>query len=122
MAHKKKMDAKVKAEWLACLRDGSYKQTKYALQDLDNHFDAVGVLVDRAVSAGVLPAPIRRDREGGMFFGYTYQDDNHVTATRCPKAVYEWAGIGYWTCNHIQSMNDNGKSFAQIADWIEENL
>ena len=119
------MDAKIKAEWLACLRDGTYVQTKeFRLQDVDGHFDPIGVLCDRAVAAGVLPKPRFFDRgvEGRVFFGYTYESGNHTTATRLPKAVEEWAGIEYWTANHIQSMSDKGKTFAQIADWIEENL
>lgn len=122
MAHKKGMNPKIKAEWVACLRDNSYKQGKYLLQDLDNHFDAVGVLVDRAVQAGVLPAPRRFDDKDGVFHGYVYQDNGHTQATRCPKEVWEWAGIGYWTCNHIQTKNDKGMTFVQIADWIDENL
>lgn len=118
------MNKVVKDEWVACLRDGSYKKTSFMLQDLDNHFDAVGVLVDRAVSAGIVPVPKRYDKESGaeVFFGYAYQDGNHSTATRVPKAVCEWAGIGYWTCNRVQMMNDKGKTFTEIADWIEENL
>jgi len=76
------------------------------------------------VAAGVLPPAKRYDKTSGAqhFFGYTFKDGKAETATRVPKAVCEWAGIGYWTCNHIQTMNDKGKTFAEIADWIEENL
>ncbi len=114
----------VKAQWLEALRDGSYKRTIYVLQDLANAFDPVGVLCDLAVKAGVQEAPKRYDKESGaeVFFGYQYQDGKHKTATRAPKAVWEWAGISYWTCNHIQMMSDKGASFKTISDWIEENL
>ena len=117
------MKPTIKTEWILCLIDGSYKQTSFQLQDLDNHFDAVGVLVDRAVYAGVLPKPRRLDKASGAqhFFGYAYEDGKHSTATRAPKAVCEWAGIGYWQLNHIQTMNDKGKSFTEIAAYIKEN-
>ncbi len=118
------MNRDIRDEWIACLTDGSYKQTKFMLHDLDGYFDAVGVLVDRAVPAGAIPAPKRYDKASGalVFFGYRYEDGKSGTATRAPKAVCEWAGIGYWTCNHIQMMNDKGKSFEEIAQWIKENL
>jgi hypothetical protein len=119
------MDKAVKTEWIACLRSGTYeKTTEFRLRDVDNRYDPIGVLCDRAVAAGVLPEPRFFDRgvEGRVFFGYTYESDKHTTATRIPKAVEEWAGIEYWTANHIQSMSDKGKSFDEIATWIEENL
>lgn len=118
------MDSKVKALWVCSLRDGSFKQGKSIMRDLDEHYDAVGVLCELAVSAGVIPPAKRYDKASGAqhFFGYQYQDGKHHTATRVPKAVHEWAGIGYWTCNHIQTMNDKGWSFEKIADYIEENI
>lgn len=116
------MNSKVKDLWVCSLRDGSFKKGKFLMRDLDEHYDAVGVLCELAVSAGVIPPAKRYDKEGGQFFGYSYEDGKHTTATRAPKAVCEWAGIGYWTCNRIQTLNDKGWSFEKIADYIEENV
>lgn len=112
------MNPTVKAEWIACLTDGSYKQGKYGLRDLDDHFDAVGVLMDRAAAAGVIDAPVfYGPREGGVFFGWTYDG----SATRLTKAVGEWSGLDYWSANRIITMNDSGKSFIEIASYIKEH-
>lgn len=113
------MNKEVKDLWVATLRGNEYKQGRFMLRDLDDHFDPIGVLCDLAVSAGVLPEPKKYTKpEAHNFFGYTYGG----LATRAPKEVCEWAGIGYWTCNTVITMNDNGKSFNDVADWIEQNL
>ena len=104
---------------LACLRDGSYKQGKYQFRDLDGYFDVVGVLVDRAAAAGVVTAKeYGTGREAPVFFGWSYDG----SATRLPKAVEEWSGLEYWTANRLMTMNDKGKTFEELATYIEENL
>jgi len=114
------MNPDVKAEWIACLTDGSYKQGKYQFRDLDDHFDPIGVLMDRAVAAGVIPAPkcYGEGRVSPVFFGWEYDR----SATRITKAVEEWSGLEYWTANRLMTMNDKGKTFEELATYIEENL
>lgn len=114
------MNKDIKDLWVATLRRGEYKQGKFMFRDLDDNFDAVGVLMDLAASAGVIDKPKKYTKETGatQFFGWTYDR----SATRITKTVYEWAGIGYYTANHIQTMNDHGKNFNTIADYIEEEL
>jgi hypothetical protein len=39
-----------------------------------------------------------------------------------PKAVADVIGLSAATCSRLASLNDDGESFAAIADWIEEHL
>lgn len=113
------MNPDVKAEWIACLTDGSYKQGKYQFRDLEDRFDAIGVLMDRAVAAGVIAAPkyYGPGRTSPVYHGWTYDG----AATRITKPVEEWSGLGFWQANRILTLNDAGKTFAEIADYIKEN-
>jgi hypothetical protein len=114
------MNPDIKAEWIASLTDGSYKQGKFQLRDLDDHFDAIGVLMDRAANAGVIDQPIfyGPDREGAVFYGWRYDG----SATRITRTVEEWSGLAYWAANRILTMNDSGKSFDEIASYIKDYL
>lgn len=117
------MNSDVKALWVASLKDGSFKQGKFGLRDLDDYYDAQGVLCELAVSAGVIDPPTKHTKpEASVFFGYIYGPKDNRTATGLPKAVCEWAGIEYRLAYSIGLMGDNGKKFTEIADWIEENL
>lgn len=114
------MNQTIKNNWVSALREGFYRQGKYQLRDLDDHYDAVGVLMDLASIAGVIPEPKKKDGSSGagVFFGWLYDD----SATRLTKAVEDWSGLPYWTANRILTMNDEGKTFEQIAKFIEKEL
>ena len=118
------MNKDVKAKWVEALRSGYYKQGKYKLRDLGDYYDATGVLCDLAANASVIGSPTRYDAPDGIFFGYTYGDakSNDSFATGLPRAVREWAGIEYRLAYRVALMGDEGKTFNQIADYIEENL
>lgn len=116
------MNPDIKALWVASLRDGSFRRGRFQLRDLDDYFDPIGVLCELAVSAGVLDQPERYDNEGGVFFGYRYGSPGDYHATGLPKAVEEWSSLNYHTAYRVAMLSDNGKTFIQIADWIEENL
>lgn len=113
------MDATVKAAWVAALRDGHFRKGKYGLRNLDERYDAQGVLCELAVRAGIIAEPKRYAKpEAEVFEGYTYDGE----AVGLSKKVCEWAGIDYRIGFQIGLMGDEGKSFDKIADWIEENL
>ena len=110
--------ARVRALWAADLESGLHKQGCGALhQSLATGGDAfccLGRLCVLAVENGVIPAP----KHG--FFGW-YYDSCKVSL---PPAVQEWAGLsGNNGCmtdgDSLAEMNDNGVSFAKIADIIE---
>lgn len=95
----------LKARWIAALRSGGFEQGLHFLHD-DNHGEKYCCL-------GVLTCTVNGAR------GHT--------------AAYRVNGLGAYTfieqciskeqSGHLQHMNDSeGKSFAEIADWIEANL
>jgi hypothetical protein len=104
-------------EWVAALRSGEYKQGRRVLHHGDN-FCCLGVGCDLAIKAGVKlevsTIPGEPTRYGG--------DRNYT-----PKEVMEWLGLaskdGVYRIgvgsSSLASMNDDGKSFSQIADVIE---
>lgn len=129
------MDQKVKADWVAALRSGDYRQGNGALrwqspiEKLD-HFCCLGVLCDLAEKSEVVGSPIVNVTR--YFYGET-AEDGHL-----PDEVVIWAGlsaedpdIDYHfvndhdepaTYNTLSEANDNGLTFAEIADIIEEQL
>lgn len=117
-----KMNPKVKALWVASLRDGSFEQGKYALRELGDLYDPCGVLCELAVSAGILAPATEYSKDNGaeVFFGYTYGEDSQKSATILPEPVGKWAGISTHIGYRLSLMGDNGKSFDEIATYIEE--
>lgn len=102
------MNKRIKREWIKALRSGEYEQTRRRLCD-DTGFCCLGVLWD-----------ITQD-------GYWYYID--VVGWRASKygdagaygKIAKILGRPY-VKNYCASMNDNGKTFDQIANWIEANL
>jgi hypothetical protein len=116
----------IKAEWVAALRSGFYKQGKYQLREQGEFYDPCGVLCELAVNAGVLdPArftPKRDDDPERSWSGYQYGTTGDNGGTGLPKAVQEWAGLAYYQGYRISIMGDKGKKFDEIADYIEKEL
>lgn len=102
------MDQKIKAEWIAALRGEKYKQIKGCLHD-DGGYCCLGVLCE------IVGGPKWEDH------GLTYFFDGDDTMP--PDTIKDRAGIGEEVAEKFAAMNDNdGKSFAEIADFIEKNL
>lgn len=116
------MKPEIKAKWVAALRSGEYKQGHGALRYEDS-FCCLGVLCDLAAREGV-----GAWREDGTFA--TSDDSFDVSASLPPKAVGQWAGLmdpnPHVTLgvsrNALSGLNDNGDTFAVIADLIEAHL
>lgn len=119
------MNSQVKDLWVSSLRSGDFKKGKFGLHDLDECYDATGVLCRLAVKAGVIPEPVRQDnKDEHIFFGYVYisHDGRERQATGLLKDVQEWSGVSYRQGMKVAMMGDNGKSFDFIADYIEEKF
>ena len=86
------MDKELKEKWVAALRSGDYGQTTGCLVDGRGHC-CLGVLCEVA--------------------GFGLHFWTELLSRGGPPAR---------TQRELALMNDNGKSFEQIADWIEENL
>lgn len=115
----KKMNPVAKELWLAALRSGKYTQGTGSLLK-DGKYCCLGVLCEVAIESG---EEVKRDTcqveecycGSGAFDGYT---------SFHPVSVGEWADLhpNDSEANTLAGMNDGGKPFTEIADWIEENL
>ncbi len=125
------MNEEIKALWVAELRSGRRRQGRGQLRR-DGEECCLGVLCDLAVAAGIGRWERSPDDERA--------EKITVTATdwglgMLPLAVQDWAGLtrtdpvvrvkdedgGDYT-DRLSNLNDNGESFATIADLIEEQL
>lgn len=89
------MKAKLKAKWVEALRSGKYEQGKYYLSK-GGKFCCLGVLCD------VRGLPTGRNND---LYPYPVQDV-----------------LSAHDCAVLTDMNDKGKSFAEIADYIEQHI
>lgn len=104
------MDTKLKSKWVKALRSDKYKQAQRCLRDpFSGGLCCLGVLADiqGAEWNGATPRinnqDVRRDGEG--FLG----------DLAC-------AGLIKREQDTLAGMNDTGKTFAEIADYIEKHL
>lgn len=137
-----KMRGEVLDEVVRRLRSGKYKQGQSALRLKDPEGDAfccLGVMCEMAVEEGVVErGPFDSDDRS-----YWYGDDEEGNNIYLPDKVVDWAGIvsdvekemslgDYWyeqrgsfgegEFDSLAVMNDDGKTFPEIADWMEANV
>lgn len=116
------MDAQVKAKWVAALRSGKYKQGQQNLKTkwLDNIVEhcCLGVLCE---IVGPTVAKEESHREHQELFAFR-DVDGYVSTTMLPPGIRNAVGLLSTEASKLAGMNDGGKSFAEIADYIEGNL
>ena len=113
------MDAELKAKWIEALRSGNYDQGQFLLRDANDNFCCLGVLAD------LIGLPWRFVEAGGASGGvahYDVPDGLHTNNGCIPERVAEEIGLLHFASTRLMGMNDRGKSFAEIAQWIEEHL
>ena len=98
---------KAKQEWLKALRSGEYKQTTGMLMTANQHgkyFCCLGVYQD-----------VR---------GFESTDKEILSSNEHPytRNGSDVLGLSSVIQKRLASMNDNGKSFEEIADYIETNI
>jgi len=110
----RKLPSKFKAKWLKALRSGDYKQTKGELVS-DGRYCCLGVACkvagfsDDYICLDSTMMSLRGNESKGL----------RVTNS-IPRTLYEFDSH---TDVKLMGMNDSeGKSFKEIAKWIEENL
>lgn len=106
------MKVEVKEKWLAALRSGEYKQGTGCLRR-ENEYCCLGVLCDLHAKEtnGKWERPNR----------YSYLGATGLL----PGEVCNWANGGPFmnpSEYSLVDLNDHGKSFKEIADFIEEKL
>lgn len=89
--------------WTAALRSGKYRQGENQLR-VGDRFCCLGVACD-------LEDPDEWD-------GNVYRD----SVTFLPEDVRDEYGFSEGEESFLTLMNDSGKSFAEIADWLEQRL
>lgn len=123
------MKQEIKNQWVAALRSGEYKQTDGTLHRTagdDEGYCCLGVLCDIAVKAGVIRSLNEGSRE-------VFETGTGWEAGVLPAKVQRWAGLdsdnpmvrrntnGRYESS-LASLNDDGCSFGEIADLIEEQF
>lgn len=114
------MKPDVKAQWVAALRSGEYKQGQHYLRFNDS-FCCLGVLCN--LHAQAHPDIAAAQHSPMRYLGHT---------SALPSAVQEWAGLPHeydgafvtirGSLAHLAIHNDNGRTFDEIATAIEEQL
>lgn len=122
------MDKRIKRLWVKALRSGDYKQGNGRLQmylnNMPDRYCCLGVLCDLAAKEGIVKSAVSNDlvRYGGGTNPFDYPEAYYL-----PIEVSEWSGVNregrYGSAGRsLAVMNDEGKSFDEIADAIEKEL
>ena len=113
------MNPQIKQKWVDALRSGDYKQTQNRLHN-EYGFCCLGVLCDLYGKENNV------EWEPSIYYNNDYEFQHMVTVL--PLSVMEWAGVeevnpyvngGPFT---LAELNDQGSTFNEIADVIEEHL
>jgi hypothetical protein len=126
-----KMNPQIKAEWMARLRSGEFEQGKRALQK-NGKFCCLGVLSEIAADAGVAERCSFNsvNGDGDPVVSVRYNDYTGTLSSEIGRwsglyglEVPDEAGDPVNVETMLMHMNDHlGKTFPEIADWVEENL
>lgn len=112
------MNAEVKKLWIEALRSGEYEQGRGRLKTANNGYCCLGVLCElhrEAVEGSWEESD--NDNIGSFYEGQRYS---------LPKLVMKWAGLN--ECNprvgyaSLETLNDSGVPFPEIANYIEAAL
>jgi hypothetical protein len=96
------VNTEIKAKWVAALRSGEYKQIKGNLKT-SSGYCCLGVLCE-IDDIEFVESNVSGDGPNASVYTYLNMFVGPKNSDTCIK------------------MNDNGKSFNEIADWIEANL
>ncbi len=103
--------------WIRALRSGEYKQGSSFLKTIHGHC-CLGVACEVAIQGGI-HINVKSEEHYFRFGGHT---------GAVPDIVKEWIGLkesqgqfGPQDHQTLAAMNDDGKTFAEIADFIEAN-
>lgn len=105
------MQAEFKQRWLGALRGDQYQQGTSWLRRADGGFCCLGVLCDLIDPNGWTPGP------------HVHRWGISENTSILPHQARAVTGLhDQFALDELMRMNDNGQSFAQIADWIEANI
>ena len=121
------MNAEKKKLWVDALRSGKYRQGKDALQSSPGHFCCLGVLCDLARLEGI------GEWDDKIIMGRvepTFETASSSERNYLPREVRAWADMAWASPSVTRNgfsrplavLNDQGISFDEIADIIDEQL
>lgn len=112
------MNADLKAKWIAALRSGDYRQVQGYLHN-EGGFCCLGVLCDLA-AVPFTEGP--SDDTDGLVrfydFGARHRNEEMICGDMREGLKTGFSDLAL----ELAEMNDHGRSFAEIADWIEANI
>ncbi len=120
------MNSQVKQQWTTALRSGEYTQGRWNLQT-EQGFCCLGVLCDvYAKETGTeWEVSITDDDEPLTYYSFEGR------STNLPESVVKWAGLDHESpfvkyasgeTNELAGLNDQGYTFEEIAQLIEEQF
>ena len=122
------MDKRIKNKWLKALRSGEYEQGKGYLceagKDGTQKFCCLGVLINETEGFDFLPGDPPVEGVGiSHDFAVKHAAQNYRTMVYMPSRDFnKRVGLEWGMAEALSDMNDEGRTFAEIADYIEENL
>lgn len=121
------MNPEIKARWTAALRDPEAKQGRKALGRPDGTRCCLGVLCDLAVQDGVIDPPTTSGFGQSAVLRYGQGNGQPGTTGYLPTALMTWSGAEGLDQTTLIELNDGGgdvaaRSFAEIADWIDDHV
>lgn len=102
------MDPVFKKKWIAALRSKKYKQTKGVLKN-NAGYCCLGVACDIVDDS-------KWGHRSEIIAGCEYDNASYYCL---PRHIQEKYNVSEELANELMAMNDNGSSFAEIADYIE---
>jgi hypothetical protein len=120
-----KLPPEFKTHWVAALRSGKYKQATDVLKSTSGGFCCLGVACD---INGVewetdynphIDYPRIQTVNGGVYMPYEEDLPEDVYSVLFQELIPRQ---DVYVAVYLSVMNDGGRSFSEIADWIEENL
>ena len=110
------MKPELKAKWIAALRSGEYEQTTERMLDPEGGMCCLGVLADiqglKVVPVAHTEGDDERELNGQVYCELRKMIGDTSLLSHGGKSITK----------EVVGMNDSGKTFDQIADWIKENL
>ena len=101
------MKTELKSKWIEALRGGQYQQGRWTLRPQDHTYCCLGVLCDL-----INPAGWRHDEFDKHAHEVSFAGDGPIASI----------GLERRDVRAVVEMNDTGKSFDEIADYIEANV
>jgi hypothetical protein len=129
------LNKEIATKWVAALRSGEYKQSKSVLRSKDDGYCCLGVLCDlyqKETGKGTWgKEPLKDKHSRTMAFAFDDGTADEPVTDFPDVEVFKWAGIecvpfagGFRTdfASELAEKNDEGASFEDIANCIEEQL